>query len=60
MIGKASARRLDGAVFKRIDEVIPLPDESVDGAVSLNVFIEMRTLAEMGGACREVARTGHR
>jgi len=57
MIGKALARRLDGVVFTRIDEVIPLPDESVDGAVSLNVFIEIRTLAEMSGICREVART---
>jgi hypothetical protein len=27
------------------------------GPVSLNVFIELRTLAEMGRACREVART---
>jgi SAM-dependent methyltransferase len=57
MVGKALARRLEGAVFTRIDGVIPLPDESVDGAVSLNVFIEMRTLAEMTGICREVART---
>jgi SAM-dependent methyltransferase len=57
MIGKALARRLDGVVFTRIDEAIPLPDESVDGAVSLNVFIEIRTLAEMTGICREVART---
>src|SRR6266567_7738143 len=57
MIGKALARRLDGAVFARMDEVIPLPDESADGAVSLNVFIEIRTLAEMSGICREVTRT---
>jgi SAM-dependent methyltransferase len=57
MISQARARRLDGVVFEHMDEVIPLPDESVDGAVSLNVFIELRTLAEMGRACREVART---
>src|ERR1700722_13996401 len=57
MIGKALARRLDGVVFAHADEVIPLPDESVDGAVSLNVFIELRSLAEMGRACREVAST---
>ncbi len=57
MIGTALARRLDGVVFKHMDEVIPLPDESVDGAVSLSVFIELRTLAEMGRECREVART---
>jgi SAM-dependent methyltransferase len=57
MIGKALARRLDRVVFTRIDEVIPLSDESADGAVSVNVFIELRSLAEMGRACREVART---
>ena len=57
MIGKALTRRLDGIVFTRIDEVIPLADESVDGAVSLNVFIEIQTLTEMGGICREIART---
>jgi SAM-dependent methyltransferase len=57
MISEVLARRLDGVVFELIDEFIPLPDESVDGAVSLNVFIEMRTLAEMERACREVART---
>jgi SAM-dependent methyltransferase len=57
MIGKALARRLDGTVFTLIDEAIPLPDESVDGAVSLNVFVEIRTLAEMSRICREVART---
>jgi SAM-dependent methyltransferase len=57
MIGKALARRLEGAVFKHMEEAVPLRDESVDAAVSLNVFIELRTLAEMGRACREVART---
>lgn len=57
MIGKALAKQLDGVVFTRIDEVIPLPGESVDGAVSLNVFTEIRTLAEMAGICRQVART---
>ena len=57
MIEKALARRLAGVVFTRIDEVIPLPGESVDVAVGLNVFIEIRTLAEMTRICREVART---
>lgn len=57
MIERALARRLGGATFTCIDEVIPLPDESVDGAVSLNVFIEIRTPAEMARVCREVART---
>jgi len=55
MIDTALAKRLDGVDFMRIDEAIPLPDESVDGAVSLNVFIEIRTLAEMTRICGEVA-----
>jgi len=57
MIAQALGKRLDGVVFTRIDEAIPLPGESVDGAVSLNVFIEIRTPAEMSGVCREIART---
>jgi len=57
MISRALARRLEGVVFMRIDQDIPLPDESVDGAVSLNVFVEIRTRAEMSRICREVART---
>lgn len=57
MIARALARQLDAVVFTRIDEAIPLPDESVDGAVSLNVFIEIRTSAEMSRICREIART---
>jgi hypothetical protein len=39
-----------------IDATIPLPDASVDGAVSLNVFIEIRTLGAMTRACAEIAR----
>src|SRR5215468_6180374 len=57
MIDRALARRLDGIAFMRIDDTIPLLDESVDGAVSLNVFIEIRTLAEMTRICSEVGRT---
>lgn len=56
MIERAVAKRLDGVTFTRIDQGVPLSGESVDGAVSLGVFIEIRTLAEMTGICREIAR----
>ncbi len=57
MIGQALSRDLDGVTFRHIGSAIPLPDMSVDGAVSMNVFIEIRTLAAMTGACAEIART---
>ena len=57
MIDQALARELDSVTFVRIDSVIPLPDMSVDGAVSMNVFIEIRTLSAMAHACAEIART---
>jgi SAM-dependent methyltransferase len=57
MIAEAEARGLAGVTFLPAEGAIPLPDASVDGAVSLNVFIEMRTPSEMRRACREIART---
>ena len=57
MISHAPTQEPDGVIFLRIDGVIPLPDALVDGAVSMNVFIEIRTLAAMTGACAEIART---
>jgi hypothetical protein len=39
-----------------VDGPIPLPDASIDGAVSMNVFIEIRTLGEMTRACAQIAR----
>ena len=57
MIGQALSRELDGVSFLHADGPIPLPDASVDGAVSLNVFIEIRTPGEMRSACAEIART---
>jgi hypothetical protein len=45
-----------GAEFLFIADTIPLPDESVDGAVSLTVFVEIRTMDAMRTACSEVAR----
>jgi SAM-dependent methyltransferase len=57
MIDQALSRKLHGVTFLRIDGPVPLPDASIDGAVSMNVFIEIRTLAAMTGACAEIART---
>jgi SAM-dependent methyltransferase len=56
MIDQALSQELDGVTFLRIDGPIPLPDASVDGAVSMNVFIEIRTLGAMRRACAEIAR----
>ena len=57
MISQALSQELDGVTFLRIDGPIPLPDTSVDGAVSMSVFMEIRTLAAMTRACAEIART---
>jgi hypothetical protein len=57
MIEQALSRELDGVTFVRIDGTIPLPDASLDGAVSMNVFIEIRTPGAMRRACAEIART---
>jgi SAM-dependent methyltransferase len=56
MIDQALSRRLDGVTFLHVDGPIPLPDASIDGAVSMNVFIEIRTLGEMTRACAQIAR----
>ena len=57
MINQALTQELKGATFLRIDGPIPLPDASIDGAVSMNVFIEIRTPGAMARACAEIART---
>ena len=57
MIDQALAQELDGVTFFYTDSDIPLPDTSVDGAISMNVFIEIRTLDAMTHACAEIART---
>ena len=57
MIGEAESRGLGGVTFFHSDGAIPLPDASADGAVSLNVFVEIRTPGEMRRACAEIART---
>jgi len=57
MIDQAQSQEVGGVTFICIDGPIPLPDASLDGAVSLNVFIEIRTPGEMRSACAEIART---
>jgi SAM-dependent methyltransferase len=57
MIDQALSRKLEGVTFMRIDSAIPLPEASVDGAISMNVFIEIRTLEAMTRSCAEIART---
>lgn len=57
MIDEANSRALAGVTFLHADGAIPLPDASVDGAISVNVFIEIRTPGEMRRACGEIART---
>lgn len=57
MISMALSRKLGGVTFMHIHERIPLPDASVDGAASLNVFVEIRTLREMSDICADITRT---
>ncbi len=57
MIDQALARDLEGVTFLRTDSAIPLPEASVDGAISMNVFIEIRTPGAMTRACAEISRT---
>lgn len=57
MIREAESRPHDGVTFRHTDGIIPLPDASVDGAISMSVFIEMRTPGQMAHACGEIART---
>ena len=57
MLDAARARRTGRAAFLlSADGAIPLPDVSVDGAVSLNVFVELRTPDQILQVCGEVAR----
>lgn len=56
MLDVARARVMAGTTLLLASEEIPLPDASVDGAISLNVFIEIRTRGQMRRICAEVAR----
>jgi SAM-dependent methyltransferase len=57
MIGEAESRGLAAVTFLHAEGTIPLPDASVDGAISANVFMEIRTQGQMRRACGEIART---
>jgi len=56
MLDLALATKLDGVEFFLIADTIPLPDEAADGAISLTVFVEIRTIPALSRACSEVAR----
>ena len=56
MLEAARSREVGGATFLFADDAIPLPGESVDGAVSMSVFVEIRTLSQMARICAQVAR----
>ncbi len=57
MIAQATKKSTEGISFLLIENNhIPLPDNSVDVAVSAHVFVEMKTIQEMGAAAQEIAR----
>jgi len=56
MVDGALSKGLKGVTFLYIGGGIPLADAYLDGAVSLNVFIEIRTLRTMRAVCAEIAR----
>jgi SAM-dependent methyltransferase len=56
MIDQALSQKMDGVTFLRVDGPIPLADASLDGAISMNVFIEIRSLDAMTRVCTEIAR----
>ena len=56
MVEQAQKKTCDGMTFTLMEDVIPAGEKSMDGAISANVFIEIKTLDYMREACREVAR----
>jgi SAM-dependent methyltransferase len=56
MIRIAREKSLPGADFLEIGPTLPLRDKSVDGATSLNVFIELGQYALIETVCREIGR----
>ena len=56
MIAVARSKAVAGVDFILSNQLIPLSDECVDGAVSFNVFIEFATREAMTAACKEVNR----
>lgn len=56
MIREGRSKGISGVEYVLSSEKIPLPDECVDGAVSLNVFIELSTRESILLVCKEVNR----
>lgn len=56
MIAAANSHSIIGLEFVLIDNYIPLPDNSMDGAISTSVFVELRTLEQMQRVCADIAR----
>ena len=57
MINQARINATTGIEFQEINNgKIPLPDNSVDVAISAHVFVEMKTIEEMNESAREIIR----
>lgn len=56
MIAAATSHSITGLEFVLIDNYIPFPDNSMDGAISTSVFVELRTLEQMQRVCADIAR----
>lgn len=57
MINQATLNGTTGIEFHQIkDDTIPLPDNSIDVAISAHVFVEMKTMQEMQKATNEIFR----
>lgn len=56
MIRRARSHGIPGIGYALIDRIIPLADESMNGAISCSVYVEMPTRYEMDIACAEIYR----
>jgi SAM-dependent methyltransferase len=56
MVALSQTKAIPGCEFMVGDGAVPLPDSHVDGALSVNAFVEFRTHDEMRAVCLEVAR----
>jgi len=56
MIAAARSSGVEGAHFTQIKQRIPVETECLDGAISTNVFIEIRDILSMMEVCHEINR----
>jgi ubiquinone/menaquinone biosynthesis C-methylase UbiE len=56
MIAQAKKQSMNGVAFHLMDTTIPLPNNSVDVALSSHVFVESRSKQTILDACREISR----